>query len=253
MEKSLYADYKRLEETHWWFIGRQKVIAQLLKQKIIPRRIERALDVGCGTGFCTSLVTAIADSVYCVEMADEMIEILKQKNKNLNILQGEWPDVAIDQTFTLVTLFDSLEHIKDEQAALKKVESVLEPGGVVMLTVPAYAFLWSEHDAISHHQRRYTKEQMRAAISESTGLTILQLTYFNTFFFIPIALFRLIKNAFGVRTGGSDVFVMPKMLNSAMAWLFGLEGTLLRWVNFPFGTSLLCIAQKNPLSEVVKH
>lgn len=249
MEKSLYADYQRLEETHWWFIGRQKVISQVLQQKIIPRHIERALDVGCGTGFCTSLVTPLADSVYGVEIADEMIQILKQKNKKLHILQGEWPNVAINQTFKLVTLFDALEHIQDDRVALKKVESVLEPGGIVVLTVPAYMFLWSEHDVISHHKRRYTKEQMRAVISESTGLTIMRLTYFNTFFFIPIVLFRLIKNALGVRTSASDVFVMPKVLNSAMAWLFGLEGTLLRRMNFPFGTSLLCIAQKNSLAK----
>src|SRR3989338_3769267 len=139
MEKSLYTDYRLLEETHWWFVGRQKIIAQLLQEKVIPRHIRNALDIGCGTGFCTSLVTPMADSVYCVEMADEMIEILKQKNDRLNILQGEWPDVTVNQSFSLVTMFDSLEHIKDDRAALKKVEAVLEPGGVLLLTVPAYA------------------------------------------------------------------------------------------------------------------
>ncbi len=244
MEKSLYKDYERLEETHWWFTGRQKIIAKMLKHKTIPRHVDRALDIGCGTGFCTSLVSQIADSVWCVEMADEMIGILRQKNKNLNVIKGEWPDVQIDQKFSLVTLFDSLEHIKDDRVALKKIESVLEPDGVMMVTVPAYKFLWSEHDAISHHQRRYTKRQMRAAISEATGLTIVKMTYFNTFFFFPIALFRLIKNLFGVRTSGSDVFAMPTILNSAMGWLFGLEGRLLPWISFPFGTSLLCIAKK---------
>ncbi|TSC89679.1 MAG: methyltransferase family protein [Parcubacteria group bacterium Gr01-1014_3] len=245
MEKSLYADYERLEETHWWFTGRQKVISNMLNHKVIPRHVERALDVGCGTGFCTALVSKIADSVWCVEMADEMIGMLKKKDKNLNIIKGEWPDVEVNQTFQFVTLFDSLEHIRDDRTALKKIESVLEPGGVMMVTVPAYKFLWSEHDTISHHQRRYTKKQMRAAISEATGLTIVKMTYFNTFFFPPIALFRLIKNLFGIRTSGSDVFAMPKILNSVMGWLFGLEGKLLRWVSFPFGASLLCIARKD--------
>lgn len=243
MEKSLYTDYRRLEETHWWFVGRQKIIAQLLQDKTISRPIRNALDIGCGTGFCTSLVIPMADSVSCVEMADEMIEVL-EKNGQLRIVQGEWPDVALDQTFSLVTMFDSLEHIKDDRAALKKVESVLEPGGVLLLTVPAYSFLWSEHDDISHHYRRYTKEQMRAAISGSTGLTILRLTYFSTFFFVPIVLFRLIKNAFGLHTKVSDVLTMPKMLNGAMSWLFALERIPLRWFNFPFGISLACIAQK---------
>ncbi|MEK9186403.1 MAG: class I SAM-dependent methyltransferase [Patescibacteria group bacterium] len=244
MDKSLYADYKRLEETHWWFTGRQKVISKILNHKVIPRHVGMALDIGCGTGFCTALVSKIADSVWCVEMADEMIEPLKQKDKNLNIIKGEWPDVQINQKFSLVTLFDSLEHIKDDRAALKKIESVLEPDGVMLVTVPAYKFLWSEHDTISHHQRRYTKKQMRAAISEATGLTIVKMTYFNTFFFPPIAIFRLIKNLLGVRTSGSDVFAIPKILNSAMAWIFGLEGSLLRWISLPFGTSLLCIAKK---------
>lgn len=247
MEKSLYADYAQREETHWWFTGRQKVIAKLLKQKMIPSRIQRALDVGCGTGFCTSLVSEIAEAVWCVEMADEMIEILKQKNKNYHITQGWWPDVEINQTFQLVTLFDSLEHIADERTSLKKIESVLEPGGVVTITVPAYMFLWSEHDAVSHHKRRYTKKYMRTVMEESTGLSILRLSYFNTFFFPPIALFRVIKNAFGLQSGASDLSVTPKLINCAMSWIFGLEGTLLRFVNLPFGTSLVCIAQKKPL------
>lgn len=247
MDKSLYTDYERQEETHWWFTGRQKVIGQLLKHKTIPHHIDRALDIGCGTGFCTSLVSEIADSVWCVEMAEEMIEILKQKNKNYHITQGWWPDVEINQTFQLVTLFDSLEHIADEARVLKKIESVLEPGGVVMITVPAYMFLWSEHDTLSHHKRRYSKKYMRKMVTESTGLTILRLSYFNTFFFIPIALFRLIKKALGLKTGGSDVFVVPKMLNSVMSWIFEQEGTLVRRVNLPFGTSLVCVAQKNPL------
>lgn len=246
MQKIAYEDYRRLEETHWWYVGRQKILSRLFQQEIVPRHIERALDIGCGTGFCTLIVTSIADSVTCVEAADEMIEILKHKNKKLHIIRGFWPDVAIDQTFSLVTLFDSLEHIEDERAALKKIESVLEPGGLVVITVPAFPFLWSEHDVISEHKRRYTKESMRAAIGSSTGLTILRLTYFNAIFFVPIALVRLVKNTLGVRKSRSDIFVIPTMLNNVLAWLFGLEGVLLRWVNFPFGASLFCIAQKNP-------
>lgn len=244
MQKNIYEDYRLQEETHWWFIGRQKIIAQLLGREPIPRHIERALDIGCGTGFCTALVSAIADSVTCVEMADEMVELLKQKNNKLEIIQGGWPDVAVDHTFNLVTLFDSLEHIEDERAALRKIESVLKPGGIAMITVPAFMFLWSEHDEINQHKRRYTKESMRAAISASTGLTILRLSYFNALFFAPIAIIRLLKNALGVRTKESDIIALPRMLNGTLAWLFGLEGILLRWINLPVGTSLLCIAQK---------
>ena len=249
MEKRPYEDYRQLEEIHWWYVGRQKILSQLFQQEIVPRHNERALDIGCGTGFCTRIVATVADAVWCVEMADEMIEMLKHKITNVHIIQGLWPDVTVDQTFSLVTLFDSLEHIEDERAALKKIESVLEPGGVVVMTVPAFPFLWSEHDVISGHKRRYTKGSMEAAIGASTGLTILRLTYFNTLFFIPIVLVRLIKNALKVQKSRSDIFVLPKALNNALAWLFGSEGALLRWVNFPFGASLLCIAQKPPISK----
>ncbi|MEK7567335.1 MAG: class I SAM-dependent methyltransferase [Patescibacteria group bacterium] len=246
MQKSLYEDYRLQEETHWWFIGRYKIFSRLLKHKTIPQKNARALDIGCGTGYLTTLVAKISDSVYCVEMADEMIEILKRRIKNVHIIKGLWTDVAVNQTFKLVTLFDSLEHIEDDKEALKKIESVLEPGGLVIITVPAYQFLWSEHDDVNLHKRRYTKKLMRTTIEASTGLTILRLSYFNTIFFIPIALIRLTKKAFGVRTGESDIIAMPPILNNMMAWLFGLEGKLLPWLNFPFGTSLLCIAQKNP-------
>ena len=248
MQKSLYEDYRLQEETHWWFVGRYKIFSRLLRDEPIPQKNACALDIGCGTGYLTTLVSQIADSIYCVEMADEMITILRGRIKNAHIIKGYWPDVSVDQTFSLVTLFDSLEHIPNDRAALKKIESVLEPGGIVLITVPAYQFLWSEHDVVNEHKRRYTKESMSTAISESTGLTILRLSYFNTFFFIPIAVVRLIKNVLGIHTNGSDIVMPQKTLNSAMAWLFGVERFLLRYINLPFGTSLLCIARRNPAS-----
>lgn len=253
MQKSVYENYRLLEETHWWFVGRKKIISALLQQKMIPHHNARALDIGCGTGFLTSLVAEMSDSIYCVEMASEMINILKHKIKNAHIIQGWWPNIKIDQTFTLITLFDSLEHIEDDKAALKKIESVLEPGGVVVITVPAYQFLWSEHDVINQHKRRYSKELMRTTINESTGLTILRLTYFSSVLFIPIVLIRLLKNVFRVHTNGSDIIPLPNILNKTLAWLFGIEANLLRWTNLPFGISLLCIAQKDPHTKPETH
>lgn len=249
MDKSVYENYRTQEEAHWWFVGRKKILTAVLGQKIVPSHNDRALDIGCGTGFLTSLVSKMSNSVYCVEMANEMIDALRNNIKNAHIIKGYWPDVDIDQTFSLVTLFDSLEHIEDDKKALRKIESVLEPGGVVVITVPAYQFLWSEHDVVNQHFRRYSKKLMEDTIRENTELTILQLSYFNTIFFIPIATIRLLKNVFGIQTKVSDIISLPPIINSVCAWLFGIERKFLPWMNLPFGTSLLCIAQKGPSSK----
>lgn len=152
------------------------------------------------------------------------------------------PDSVPARSFDLVTLFDVLEHFEDDGAALAIYER-LNSGGYVVLTVPAFRFLWSEHDDLAHHQRRYTKRELQDTL-EKAGFRIVRLSYFNFFLFPVVAVARLAKKFLGINTGATDFFMPSAPINSLLASLFSAERYFLRYINFPFGVSIIAIAQK---------
>ena len=156
--------------------------------------------------------------------------------------------------FQLVLMLDILEHIDDHQRILREAYATVRDNGYLLISVPAYRFLWGVQDILSHHKRRYTGGEVRELVQES-GFSIRRLTYFNTLLFPIIASVRLlrrgqIKGGNGVGSGQSDfAMTKPGFLNELLLKIFSSEKWWLRWVDFPFGTSILCLAQKaSPLS-----
>lgn len=160
-----------------------------------------------------------------------------------DIAEGALPDGIPFEgcTFDVVAALDVLEHVGPDRAALRALGARLRPGGLLVATVPAFRFLWSGHDTIHHHRRRYRRAEL-AALVRAAELEPLVLTYFNMLLFPPIAALRLLARLFG-RTGGDDA-LPGRLLNRALEAVFGLEQHLVGRVPLPFGVSLLVIARR---------
>ena len=180
--------------------------------------------------------------VYGMETNAQALELATAKGAGA-CAAGRLPEVIpfVGQTFDLIALLDVLEHLDDDAAALRALRVRLKPGGWLLITVPAYPFLWSRHDELHHHKRRYVARDLRAVI-EAVGLRVHYLSYFNTWLFPLIAAVRLAR----VGSGHSGDLSMPnKFANALLTQIFASERLLLGRVAFPFGVSLLALA-RNP-------
>lgn len=242
MDNQVYQQIYDLELRHWWFQGRRKIIFDLIR-RTIGSGARAVLDIGCGTGLNAELFRRLGARVTGLESSDVAIAQAKERFPELNIIKGEFPGVTLDDRFQIVTLFDVLEHFQDDLAALQGVYSLLEDGGYAVVTVPAFSFLWTEHDELAHHKRRYTKLFLQNRLEES-GFSVVRASYFNTLLFCPILVIRILRKLFRLRKGSSDFFMVPDFFNKILASLFGAERFLLRLINLPFGVSIIAIARK---------
>src|SRR6266567_2771716 len=217
MQAHTYSIMFQVEESHWWFIGRRRIIEGFVAGIVrkIGKLKPRILDVGCGTGANLQLLSkfGVAES-----------------------LPFE------DASFDLVTGLDVVEHLDDDLAGLTEMRRVLRPGGYALLFVPAFNFLWGVQDDISHHRRRYTLRELKDTV-EQAGLTIDRATYANLTFFAPILLGRLLMRATGFHPASENNLTVGA-LNGLLGRILGAEGSILRHVNLPFGVSAICVARR---------
>lgn len=243
MRPFLYDDFfHSLEENHWWFVGRRRIVFDLI-QRYVPR-LARILDAGCGTGY-TAREFARFGEVFAFDAAPEAVAYAAARG--LAVRQGEITAIPYtNEYFDLVTALDVLEHIEDDRQALSELSRVLKPGGILLLTVPACPFLWSPHDEVNHHKRRYTAREFRVKVQEA-GFYILKLSHYNTCLFAPILLARLFRRLFPARQEEkrSDFSLVQRgVLNTLLTRVFSAEAHLLRYVDLPFGVSLVGVVKK---------
>ncbi|HSS22728.1 MAG TPA: class I SAM-dependent methyltransferase [Pyrinomonadaceae bacterium] len=247
MQQHTYAIMRRVEQSHWWFAGRRKIIRSFVQRVISQLQAEKAdaalniLDVGCGTGANLEMLSEFGNAEG-VDVSAEALSFCVDRGLD-KVKLGEAEELPYSSdSFDLVTGLDVVEHLDDDVAGLKEMRRVLRGGGRAVVFVPAFMFLWGVQDDISHHRRRYTmsslKELMRAA-----GLEVERASYVNITFFAPILLGRLFMRATGVRPE-SENNITVGFLNGVLGKFFGLESVPLRWMNFPFGVSIICVAKK---------
>ena len=247
MEKSVFKQFCDLENRHWWFKGMYALCLDELKRIILSKTNELIiLDIGCGTGHFTQSLLKYG-KVFALDNTAEALDICRKQCPKY-IIQGNAEALPIiDESCDIITALGLIEHLYNDSLFLTEIHRVLKPGGYGLLLTSAYNFLWSKHDNIVHHKRRYTKDSIRKLLKE-TGLKNIKISYVNTFLFMPILLARIIASKRCIRhresDGSPDLFMLPQPLNQLLYWILRLESYLLKKFTMPFGVGLFIVVQK---------
>lgn len=241
MERAIYDRLREIEQDHWWFVGRRAVLTAELGRLGLPAGA-RVLEAGCGAGGNLAMLQRFGQ-VSAIE-PDGPSRAYAAERSGADVRDGWLPNGVPDfgAAFDMVCAFDVVEHVDDDAGAVAALAGQLKPGGKLVLTVPAYAWMWSAHDAAHHHKRRYVRRQVRGLIA-AAGLKVRRVTHFNTLLFPPIAAVRVAKTALS-RKGGDDDALPPAPLNRLLARTFAAEAGLLKAADLPFGVSILAVAEK---------
>lgn len=242
MDPAVYDRMAAHEDRHWWFVARRQIVADVIGKRINPRSHCRILEAGCGTGGNIGMLRQFGDVVAFEP--DAGARKWAAEKARVEVRDGRLPDCIpyASDRFDIVAMLDVLEHVEDDVGSLGTVARHLTENGSVLLTVPAYKFLWSAHDARHHHKRRYNRRGLLAAV-RGAGLEPVYVTHFNTWLFPLVAGVRLIKKALG-RVDTADDSMPPSPLNKLLVAIFGAERLIVpRWP-MPFGVSLLVVARR---------
>lgn len=244
MDSVVYNEHIENEETHWWFVARRAITRHILDRVKLPKNA-KILDLGCGSGGNLPMLAPYGSELFGSEMNDKVREHSIKRNI-ASVAYGKLPDEIpfADQKFDLIAMFDVLEHIEDDHAALAAAAGRLEKDGVLLITVPAFQFLFSRHDKLHHHFRRYSKNQLKEIVT-AAGFKIELLNYWN-FFLFPVTVFARILDLFCSADKPAIGTKIPSSpINKFLIKLVSAERFLIPSVPLPFGVSLILVARKN--------
>ncbi|MDO8991625.1 MAG: class I SAM-dependent methyltransferase, partial [Daejeonella sp.] len=193
MNINYYKEYAFLERHHWWFRVRGKIISKLISNSFetIENKQLNILNIGAATGKTSELLSKFG-KVISLEYDKDCCDYAEQQF-NLDIIHGSILDLPFkEEEFDLVCAFDVIEHVKDDRLGVQEMRRVCKRDGLIVLTVPAYMFLWSHHDEVNHHYRRYTLKNLKELVKKEDLIPV-RATFYNTLLFLPIALFRLLS------------------------------------------------------------
>lgn len=239
MDRSIYDHMAEHDQTHWWYTARRRVLAAFIAREIPLPADARILEIGCGTGHNVPMLRGFGN-VDAVEL-DPAARAVASKRLGIDVVGASLPGLEgiAERRYDLVAILDVIEHVEDDRAGLAAISRRLRPGGRVLITVPAHQWMWSAHDTLNHHHRRYSKKAL-AALVAGAGLKLERMSYFNSLLFPLAVAARLAGKATG-REGGEDQ-LPPAPLNRLFDRLFGAEAYLLGKVPFPPGLSLVAVA-----------
>lgn len=247
MQNSYAADYPNFEAHHWWFRARRKILREQMHALPLPDR-PSILEIGVGSG--ENLYNVYPDGARLVGLEpDPGLAALARDRGEVPIQElrtEDLPGPMPEASFHAVALFDLLEHTEDDLLALERVRQMLAPGGRVVVTVPAFMFLWGQQDVVNLHHRRYTRKELVSKL-QASGFTVTRATYFSTWLFPPVAGFRILQRLLRRPTHEPDTDFKYSLgvVDRLLYHIFHSEKWLLRFVDFPFGSSVLAVAQKD--------
>jgi SAM-dependent methyltransferase len=243
MDEVLERQIHEVEEWHWWYRGRRRVIAALIGRLGLPPGTQ-ILDAGCGSG--RNMVDLVRyGTVTGLEIADASVLWARDRGVG-EVVQGSITAAPFaDESFDFAVCLDVLEHIDDDQQALRELRRTIRPGGTLLITVPAYQSLWSEHDVVNHHKRRYTRKTLAAVASQSGWVTAWN-SYFNCCLLPAAATHRrLSRLRHSVDEPVSDLGLTPRRLNGVLEAPLHLEAQIIgRGRRIPAGLSLMAVLRR---------
>jgi SAM-dependent methyltransferase len=236
VEEHVYQQLYDLEDGHWWFRGRRAVLWAMLNRAGVPER-PQVLDAGCGTGRNLAEFGRLG-TARGVDPSQQAIEFCRRRGLGEVEAAGIESMPFPDGTFVLILATDVLEHVERDDVAAAELRRVAAPGALLLVTVPAYGWLWSQHDDSHHHLRRYTARSLRGRLA-AAGWRPELLTYFNSLLLPPIALVRVLARRRAPRDGRTDYQLTGSALNRALELPMRAEAALIaRGARFPAGVSI---------------
>ena len=240
MDRIVYDRMAEHDSTHWWYVARRDILADYIARYVQPPAGARILEIGCGTGHNLPMLGAFG-TVDAIEI-DEAARTVASARLGKEVGTAPLPELSgvAEGQYDLIAVLDVVEHVEDDVAALAGMAKRLKPGGTILITVPAHQWMWSAHDVVNHHKRRYSKGSLTAALDKA-GLKWRKLRWFNSLLFPAAVAARLAGKLRG--NDDSDDSPPPKPLNWAFEKIFGLERHLLGRVPMPPGLSIIVLAQ----------
>ncbi len=241
------------EDKHWWFRSRTHALLNMLDGCVRPPdRSRRVLDVGCGAGNMFHHLARYG-SVVGVENNPKPLKVALERGYDVRLAAAESMPFE-PESFDLIAALDVIEHCVDDVVVLQEIHRIAAPGALLVITTPAFAWLWSHNDEVNHHYRRYSGATLRTRL-EVAGFRVRRLAYNNFFIFPPVAALifsrRQSKAVPDLAAPDTDedayqVEMEPASapVNAALTVVGWVEATLLRWINLPFGTAIICIAER---------
>jgi SAM-dependent methyltransferase len=242
VDEGLIATMAELERDHWWFRGRAVLVRALVERECAARGgpVDRLVDVGSGTGALLAQLRPLAREAVGVEVDDEALALARSRGLDVREAQAGALPFA-DGSVDVVTSFDVLEHLDDDVAAGREIRRVLRPGGAAIVTVPAYSWLWTEHDVRHHHRRRYTRRSLRRTLA-AAGLDVRRSGYLMALL-LPLALAeRLLARA--LRRPPRGLSLPPRALNALLLRIVLAERRPVLAGGFPFGLTVFAVATR---------
>jgi SAM-dependent methyltransferase len=247
VDHALYGQIQAIERHHWWYVARRKIIFDWVRAVTTPERQPRILDIGCGTGFNIEYLQGLGfERAVGLDLSPEALRFCRSRGLQA-LVQGDATNAPFrPRSFELILALDLVEHVKDDVTALRGLRDLLTPGGMLLIFTPAFAFLWSHQDEVSHHFRRYTARELRSKLSHA-GLQVKKVSYTNTFLFPLIWAGRFSLKVRGSKTRRvSENDMHPAWANGLLEAIFAAERRVLRYANLPFGVSLISLATRQP-------
>jgi SAM-dependent methyltransferase len=240
MDRDYELQTHRAEDRHWWYRGRRQVLERVLAGLALPPRA-RILDAGCGSGR-NMVELARRGVVSGIELSDTSVSLARARGAG-EVVSGSVLQMPFESdSFDLAVCLDVIEHLEDDRGALRELRRVVAPGGWLLVTVPAYQWLWSGHDEINHHFRRYTRETLQR-VAQQAGWQQARSTHFNSLLLPAAVLLRILDRFSRKPTESSlDLWVPPQPLNWLLERPLLLEASLIgRGGRIPAGLSLLAV------------
>ena len=242
MNSEAYEEMKRLQNSHWWFLARRQIIETAL-ERLPLQKVSKVMEVGCGVGGNVEMLSA-RGSLLGIDFHEPAVKYCQSAYPEATFVHADILDLDIASfgTFNSIFMLDVLEHLSEEELVLEKLKAILDEEGHLVITVPAYNFLWSKHDEFVHHKRRYTKKRVVALLSNS-GYTVDYATYFNSIL-LPLAIVQRVSYRVFNRISDGHLSVPCGPINFFLKNVFAIEKQILRYLDFKCGLSILVIASK---------